>query len=239
MPPSSLYDIAVLGDNPVHYMTPEISGGSSPAIGFAEMPNCDVAWWFPVGQKRYIEYASVPTMSVPSTGVLTIEAWMRPDVNVFQHEEGTGYVHWLGKGVSGKQEYTARMYGLGNSEGRDNRISGYCFNAVGGQGVGSYFQDTVTPFEWIHYTLTINTVDTSVAYPMGYTRIFKNGVMRDTDSLSALNIVPTANNAPFRIGTRDFASFFEGAIGKVALYNYELTTTQLAAHYTTMTQGGC
>lgn len=37
-------------------------------------------------------------------------------------------------------EYGSRMYSTGHTEERANRISGYLFNAVGGQGTASYFQ---------------------------------------------------------------------------------------------------
>lgn len=234
--PSSLYDLAILNDGPVHYMVPETGGWSSAAVGYTTVPNGDSAWLFPSsGQTYYVTYPSVATMSVPTTGVLTIESWVRPDVLVFLHEDGTGHATWLGKGTTNKQEYVCRMYGQDNTEGRQNRVQGECFNPIGGAGIGSFFQETVTPGEWIHVALVINTVSTSPAYPTGYTKIFKNGVFRDQDSLNDLSIVPVANDAPFRIGTRDFGSFFEGGVGKVALYNYELTAAQLLAHYNLMT----
>ncbi|MFA9289356.1 MAG: hypothetical protein ACEQSA_05785, partial [Weeksellaceae bacterium] len=47
-------------------------------------------------------------------------------------------------------------------------------------------------------------------------------------------IVPVNGNSPFRIGTRDFNSFFKGAIGKVAIYNYELSPYQILEHYQKM-----
>lgn len=150
----------------------------------------------------------------------------------------SGYVHWMGKGVSGQHSWVARMYNLTNSENRPNWISGYAFNLTGGLGAGSYFQDAVTAGEWIHYALVINTINTSVQYPTGYTKIFKNGVQRDQDSLSDYNIVPGNGTAPMRVGTRDLASFFEGAVGKVAHYDYELTSTQLVAHSNAMTGSG-
>jgi len=237
MPPSSLYDLAILNDGPVHYMIPETGGWTSPAVGYTAVPNGDLAWLFPSGgQTCYVEYPSTATMSIPTTGVLTIEAWMRPDVLTFLDEDGTGYVNWLGKGTPGKHEYVMRMYGLNNTEGRENRILGECYNPAGGFGIGSFFQDPVTAGQWIHAAFVVNTVSVSGAYPTGYTKIFKNGVFRDQDSLSDLAIVPVANDAPFRIGTRNFASFFEGGVGKVALYNYELTAAQLLAHYNLMTQ---
>jgi hypothetical protein len=140
----------------------------------------------------------------------------------------------MGKGEANKYEYVSRMYSYTNSENRPNRISGYAFNATGGLGVGSYFQDALTAGQWIHYVIVINTVDTTGTYPMGYTKIYKNGVQRDKDNLASLNIVPTNGTAPLRIATRDLNSFFDGAIGKVAVYNYELSPYQIQEHYQTI-----
>jgi hypothetical protein len=174
-------------------------------------------------------------LSVTGTGVLTLEAWLRPDVLRFRDEDGSGYVHWAGKGTSGQHEYAARMYSRVNSENLPNRISGYAFNAGGGLGVGSYFQDPVTAGQWIHYTFVINTVATSSRYRTGYTKLYKNGVLRDQNSLAALSIVPSNRTAPLRIGTRDLNSFFEEAIGKVAVYGRQLSTSEVAAHHRAMT----
>ena len=39
-------------------------------------------------------------------------------------------------------------------EHRVNRIAGYLFNASGGKGAGSYFQEKVRPGQWIHLSLS-------------------------------------------------------------------------------------
>ena len=247
---TSAYDSAVLADSPVAYwplgtvpadqpVAPDCTGhGHSGSYvntpHTTTLPNGDLAQDFD-GATQYVEIPDADDLGVTATGRLTIEAWMRPDALQFSHAEGSGYVYWLGKGTSGQQEYAARMYSLTNSEDRPNRISGYVFNLNGGQGVGSYFQDTVTTADWTHVVIVINTVDTSSTYPMGCTRIYKDGVARDTDSLADLNITPGNGTAPFRIGTRDLASFFEGRIGKVAVYGRELTAAEILSHYNTMT----
>ncbi|MGI5473139.1 hypothetical protein [Streptomyces sp. CA-132043] len=138
-------------------------------------------------------------LSVPTTGILTIEAWMRPDDLTPPNVESSGYVHWLGKityGGGNNVEWAARMYSLDNTEDRANRISGYAFNREGGEGVGSYFQDPVQVGEWIHYVLVINTVVRDAPYPMGYTKIYKNGDQRDQDSLAKLKIEPANTTSP-------------------------------------------
>jgi hypothetical protein len=52
-------------------------------------------------------------LSITATGKLTLEAWMRPDVLEFPKQEGSGYVHWMGKGEAqgddGQQEYASRI----------------------------------------------------------------------------------------------------------------------------------
>lgn len=98
------------------------------------------------GLDDYVEIADHPDYSIATTGELTVVALIRPDSLEMPAQERTGYVHWLGKGVPGGDEWTFRMYQLGNSEGRGNRISCYAFNLdarVGGTrfGIGSHFQD--------------------------------------------------------------------------------------------------
>lgn len=238
------YDITVMEDQPVGYW-PLASTQSEDQTGKGHdgtfegnpadtvMPNGDAAIAFN-GIDQYFTIPDHDDLEVTSSGIMTIEAWMRPDTLQFIHEQSSGYVHWMGKGESGQHSWAARMYSYTNSENRPNRISGYSFNLAGGLGAGSYFQDAVSVGEWIHYTLVINTVDVSSSFPTGYTKLYKNGVLRDQDSLSGYNIIPGNGTAPIRIGTRDMASFFEGAVGKVALYNYELTEEQLLHHYHVM-----
>jgi hypothetical protein len=137
------------------------------------------------------------------------------------NQEGTGHVHWLGKGESGQQEWVARMYQQGNEEGRENRISFYAFNLSGGLGAGSYVQESVTPGEWIHYVGELDDLSTF---------IFENGEQKDADALSDYSITPENGTAPVRIGTRDLGSFFEGAITRVALYAGKLDAARIRAH---------
>lgn len=242
---TTTYDDAVLADNPAGYW-PLAPGVTTDQTGHGlngtftgnpagtVMMNGDAAIVFN-GVDQYFTIPDNDYLEITRTGVLTVEAWMRPDVLQFTNYESSGYVHWMGKGETGQHSWVARMYNYTNAENRPNRISGYSFNLSGGLGAGSYFQDSVTAGEWIHYTLVINTVDTSSSYPTGYTKLFKNGVLRDQDSLSGYNIIPGNGTAPMRVGTRDLASFFEGAVGKVAVYDYELTPNQLTAHYNIMT----
>jgi hypothetical protein len=237
------YDAQVLQDSPVAFWT--LEGGSAGLAdrtgnghharafndyGVTGFLRNQIATVFD-GISQYVEVPDHNDFSVPTTGMITIEAWMRPDVLNFPKQESTGYVHWMGKGNTGQFEYVSRMYSKVTTDNRPNRISGYSFNLSGGLGTGSYFQDSIVAGEWIHYVLVINTVNVSASYTTGYTKVFKNGVKRDQDRLTDYDITPGNGSAPFRIGTLDFRSFFKGAIGRVAIYNYELSPLQVLAHY--------
>src|SRR3954452_5214112 len=240
---ASAYDQLIRSDNPAMYLAmsspsagreTDLSGRGHtgtyhPARSYpaqSRLPNGDPVATFD-GATQYLEVPDANDLSVTSRGRLTIEAWIRPDTLQFPSQERSGYVHFLGKGAPNQQEYVARMYSKTNTEQRPNRISGYAFNPTGDFGSGSYFEDPVTVGEWILVDIAINTHDTSPAYPTGYVKIFKNGVLRDTTALNQYGVVPVNGTAPFRVGTRDFGSFFKGSIGKVALYLHELTPARI------------
>ncbi len=237
----SSYDSTVISDKPVAYyrlagenvrncVTDSYHGSYQNSPSISNMPNGDSVSVFN-GVNQYAEIPDNDAFSVPTTGSITIEAWLRPDTLQFPNSEAGDYVHWMGKGVSGQHEYVSRIYSLSSAD-RPNRISGYSFNLSGGLGAGSYFQDSTTVGQWIHYAMVINTSG-SGQYP-GYVKIYKNGVLRDQDTLAGYSIIPGNGTAPFRIATRDFNSYFQGAIGKVAVYNSELSAQRLLAHYNAM-----
>jgi hypothetical protein len=235
--PRSAYVRAVLRDRPRALLQGlrDLTGHGrrGTAVGApvrVRMPNGDRAFRFD-GRRQFLQFGDRKAFEIDATGVLTVEFWMRPDTLQFSDEEGSGYVYTMGKGNPGAHEWYTRMYSRTNSESRPNRISGYAFNPAGGLGAGSYFQDPVTVGQWIHVALVINANARSSQYPMGYTRIYKNGVLRDTDSLAGYNIVPRSGSAPLRIGTGYLNSYFQGAIGDVAFYNKELSASRLKAHY--------
>ncbi|WP_374562829.1 LamG-like jellyroll fold domain-containing protein [Ideonella sp.] len=249
--PLSAYDRTVLADSPQLYLP---LGGASGLVdasghhhdgvahhapGTTSFLNGDLATRFN-GVDQYIEVKDKDSLSITAAGVLTMEAWVRPDVLNFSHEESADqpYVHWMGKSTNGQSEYVARMYshdadwaGDGIDPPRPNRISGYAFNLGGGLGAGSYFQDAVGVGQWIHYVLVINTNKRSGDYPTGYTKVYKNGQLRDQDALADYDIDPGNGTAPFRIGSARLEGFFEGAIAKVALYKRELKAAQVLRHY--------
>lgn len=188
------------------------------------------------GRTSYIEISDSPDFSVPTTGELSVAAWMRPATLSFPVFQSTGYVHWLGKGVAGQQEWVFRMYNETTTDDppRPNRISFYVFNPDGDEGIGSHFQDSVQAGEWIH---VVGVADRST------TAIYKNGVFRRCDRYTGtgpepchnyaedLWVTPTRGAAPLRIGTRDLESFFQGAIREVRVWNRALTVAEVAALY--------
>lgn len=233
----SAYVRSVLRDKPVALLqgvrdlTGRGHGGTAVGgPGFARMPNGDRARVFN-GNGQYLRFADSKAFEIDATGVLTVEYWMRPDTLQFRHTEGSGYVYVLGKGRPGAQEWMGRMYSRSNEESRPNRISGYSFNPSGGLGAGSYFQDRVTAGQWIHVALVFNTRARSSRYPMGYVKIYKNGSLRDTDSLQSYDIVPHSGTAPLRVGTGYLSSFFQGAVSDIAFYHRELGAARLRAHH--------
>lgn len=243
----SAYDQAVLADRPVgywllsHEAMHDASGKNHHGTWHGvrtktqDLPNGEKAIYFN-GQDAYYEIPDVDHLEVSHKGVLTIEAWMSPGVLDYDKvEEGKDYIHWMGKGTPGQHSWAARMYNKDSfRENRPQRISGYAFNLEGGLGAGSYFQESINVGTWIHYVLVINTNETSSQYPTGYTKLYRDGVLKDQDKLSDYNIVPGNGTAPTRIGTRDFNSFFEGGLAKVAIYDYELSSQEIRNHYQAM-----
>ena len=172
----------------------------------------------------YIEISNSADFSVATANSLTVSAWMRPDVLTFPNSESTGYVHWMGKGEAGQQEWTFRMYNETTTDvpPRPNRISFYVFNLQGGEGVGSYFQDPVQAGEWIH---VVGIADGQNTY------IYKNGVLKQSQSYAGI-ITPQHGTVPLRIATRDLNSFFLGAIRGVQLWSRALTASEVQMVFT-------
>ena len=182
------------------------------------------------GLQSYIEIPDSPDFSVPTTGALAVSAWIRPATLTFPSTEGKGvdlvkaYVHWLGKGEAGQQEWVFRMYSLDNTDGRANRISFYVFNPDGQLGVGSYYQDPNNPIQagvWIH---VLGAADSENTY------LYFNGQLAHSNPYQG-QITPQHGTAPVRIGTRDFNSYFEGDIREVRFWNRTLTAAEVASLY--------
>jgi hypothetical protein len=175
------------------------------------------------GIGNYAEIASDAAFSLSGKG-LTVAVWMRPDALVFPKKEGSKpnekYVHWLGKGEAGNREWAFRMYSLKPPGPRQNRISFYVFSPAGNRGCGSYFQDPLRAGEWIEVVGVADALNKTTA-------IYKNGHLRHTDSY--VTLAPSPGPAPLRFGTREFASFFKGAIGPVLIWDRPLAAGEVKA----------
>jgi hypothetical protein len=125
----------------------------------------------------------------------------------------------MGKGNTGEQEWTFRMYNETTSDDppRPNRISFYVFNPQPGKGIGSYFQEPIHAGEWVHVTGIADGQNIS---------IYRNGMFKKSQAYAGI-ITPQHGTAPLRIGTRDFNSFFLGTIRGVRVWNRALTAAEV------------
>jgi hypothetical protein len=264
---SSPYDRLILCDHPVAYWAvdmppasePDLTGnghtgmyqGGTPSV--VTMPNGDHAADFN-GSSEYVSVASSASFSIPTTGELTWEGWIRPDVLQFPHNDGmSGYVDWLGKcdSYAPTCEWEARMYDTNTLEtpNRCNRLSAYVFNPSAGFGSAADWQPQCGLLQagtWYHvvgeYTTKTQPADCPSApqYP-GSIDVWVDGVPWDqashnpTGCMSQYNIAPMANGSTLTIGTMAADTWFQGAIGKVAIYGYRLTQAQITSHYQAMT----
>lgn len=181
------------------------------------------------GTSAYIQMPDNNKFSISTTGKFSVSVWIRPGTLSFPDTEGTGYVYWMGKGTSGQHEWACRMYSAGNTEGRDNRTSFYVFNLSGGLGAGSYVQEPIMTGAWIHFVATVDVAANNMKW-------YKNGELRDTDTLSGFGITPQNGTAPLRVGTRDFGSYFKGGIDNILIYNRVLSAPEVTQIYNDMTK---
>src|SRR5215510_10614316 len=175
---------------------------------------------------------------------LTVEVWMRPDVLTFRGQTSERYIHWLGKCVegSGQCEWGLRFYSQ-DSPSRPNRISAYIWNPEGGLGAGAFFQDVLTPGQWMHVVAVYEPGDKDTDPPAGV-HIYRDGVHRQGPPSSgtlyrSFGIVPAHGTLPLRLGTRDAAispsvnsvSYLTGGLDEVAIYPRVLTEPEIRENY--------
>jgi hypothetical protein len=178
--------------------------------------------------RSYIELPDHDDFSAATTGSLTIVV-----ANTIDDWLGAGaseYVHWMGKGVAGAQEWTFRHYvedGTGEAAARPRRTSFYHFNPAGGLGAGSYFQDPDA--------VGVERVVAATVNRTGIT-LWKNGVRRGSEALSGYSIKPRNTGTPVRLGTRDLnTGFLVGRLRRVAFFNRVLADTELQKLYGALT----
>ena len=256
---ATTYDDIVLADQPVAYWAmsgtssePDRTGhghngnfqGGAPAA--AMLPNGDRAADFD-GVRQYLTVPSSASFSIPSTGELTWEAWIRPDVLQFPNSSG-GYVDWMGKceSYAPSCEWEARMYDLTSIANRPSRLSAYVFNPSAGLGSGADWQPAAGVIQaghWYHVVgeYQTHTQPTGCNGPeIGGINIWVQAVEWDqaahlqTGCMSQYHVTPVAGDSPLDIGTMALDSWFQGAVGKVAIYDHLLTQAQIARHFIAM-----
>jgi hypothetical protein len=198
----------------------------------------------------WVEICDSIDFSQPTSQVgLTVEAWMRPDFLAFPGESSPDptsqenpYVHWLGKGDKGQDEWGLRFYSSepnSSPAGRPNRMSAYIWNLAHGKGAGAYVDEPVEVGNWIHIVGCYQPGDMN-SIPLAGVQLYKNGQFKkgppDKGTLYAnpeFAILPAHGTAPVRLGTRDKASFFFGALDEVAIYPRVLTADEILENYET------
>lgn len=191
------------------------------------------------GSGDYVEIPDPGTgqFSQPTSGAgLTVEVWMRPDLLIFPGQTAQPYIHWLGKGVRSQYEWGFRFYSMDSD--RPNRISGYIWNASGGEGAGAYFQDSLQAGVWMHIVVCYDPGDLTTDPPAGVS-IYRDGVFRlgppsPGTLYSNYGISPTPGSAPVRLGARDDLNYtLAGGLDEVAIYPRVLTASEILENYNT------
>jgi hypothetical protein len=255
----SAYDDSVAADSPKLYIasfsTTDASGTGKVITSHGSptsttLPNGDTAHQFPNGPSKgtighYLSVADDPDFSVVKgvgTGAITLECWVRFDALAQPNADSDKAVNWFNKVDNKQYEWEWRYYGTGHDTSDGNPVGSTCcyvFNLVGGYGSGWDDNTGQTTGQWVHYAGTINTA-ASKQYPNGYVKIYRNGVLKNTNTLSAESwgkptTYPGNGTAPVRIGFEsDDQSYFYGAVGKAAIYSTELSASRIQAHYSAM-----
>jgi hypothetical protein len=194
----------------------------------------------------YVEISDSVDFSQPtSSSGLTVEVWMRPDVLSFPGQSSTDsadnpYVHWLGKGDAGQEEWALRFYSIDPSQAaaaRPNRISAYIWSPPGKEGAGAYFQQPIVIGQWMHIVACYEPGDKNTCPPKGV-HIYLNGRQQrgpfDIGTLycnPCFAVLPAHGTAPLRLATRDLVSFLVGALDEVAIYPNVLTAAEILENY--------
>ena len=220
----STYDQTIVNDRPVAFWDmsgpgntePDLSGnrntgtyqGGVPAT--STMPNGDRVVVFN-GSNQYLSVPSNASLSIPTTGNFTWEAWIRPTVLQFPNNLN-GYIDFMGKCASYSPtcEWEARFYDSVNSQSRCNRLSAYVFNPTAGLGSGADWQPACglfQPGQWFHVVGEYTTLTQPLACPNssnypGSIDIWVNGIKwnqsahNPTGCMSQYSVKPKANTSP-------------------------------------------
>ena len=258
----SSYDHAVLGDHPVAFWAMSNPGAHEAdltgnghtgtykvsTVSTTSMPDGESAVVFNK-KGQFLTVPSNTALSVSTTKELTWEGWVKPSTLQFSYASSSDYVEWMGKcqNTSSGCEWAARMYSVDTSQGRCSRLSAYVFNSTAGLGSGAFWQPTcglLQANQWLYvvgeYDASATATGCDATYP-GTINIWVDGIEWNqsahapTGCMSQYKISPVAGDSPLNIGTVSLDTWFQGAIGKVAIYNYLLSTGQIQTHFRAMT----
>jgi hypothetical protein len=134
-----------------------------------------------------------------------------------------------------------------NPQNRLSRLSAYAFNPTAGLGSGADWQPdagVIVAGSWYHVVGEYQTIVQPAGCngpAVGGINIWVDGVAWDmaqhlqTGCLSQYSVMPVAHDSPLNIGTMAMDSWFEGGIGKVAIYDRLLTQAEITHHFMVMT----
>jgi hypothetical protein len=139
--------------------------------------------------------------------------------------QNDAFVYIDGKGAAQEYEWGCRFYSDtdANPGGqRPNEISFYTWSLSGGEGSGAYDKG---PFGKGVYRMIVGAADAGDWHvPNAGNRIWTNGILRQAPPergtlYSTFDVVPANGCQPARIGTRNKAAYFGGAVGQWALFS--------------------
>jgi hypothetical protein len=249
-PASQTYEQAVLKKKPVAYWPLKEAAGPTAHDRTGNNHNGtykgkithDVKDGIGLKGQACVEVPDSKAFSQPTSGKgLSVEAWMRPDALTFAGQTKDPYVHWLGKGKQGQEEWALRFYSK-KSKDRPNRISGYLFNpstpaGVKNLGAGAYFQDKLKVGAWVHVVACYDPGDKKTRG--AGVSIYRNGVFQNGPKTTSgalygnklFNIVPAHTRTPLRLGAQDLQSFLVGGLQDVAVYPRVLTAAEIMENF--------
>jgi hypothetical protein len=172
---------------------------------------------------------------------LTVHTFLRVDETVFNGESSENYIHWLGKGDGGNQEWTFRLYSQ-RAPAHKGWVSFYVYNPSGSLGAGAAYHACKLGFlesgTWHQFVAVLDSGD--LRDPNAGASLYKDGALVDgvltqtgeSGSLyTSFGITPGNRGAPLRIATRDKNSFLNGALGEIAIFDRKLAADEIAALY--------
>lgn len=167
---------------------------------------------------------------------LTVHAFLRVDQPTFSGEgtNGEHYLHWLGKGERGNEEWAFRL-----SSQDDFKYPGwvqfYVFNLSGGLGAGAaYAANSLGQLQRGRWYQFVGVADPGDLRDLSAgTSIYKDGQLVEgpptqTVLYNFYKLTPGNGGAPLRFATRDKNSFLTGALDEIAIFDRKLTADEIS-----------